>query len=143
MNPKHSSLDKDLYWRVGKERALTGRVEAWDIPLASEMYKTSFYTLIPPSNLVCNIGFDKHAAHTSEGIWPLNLVIADYSVPEKCKLEPMLLVDLGQEFEKKIFKIRIHHIISWVLHKALDGFRFRSDTTALLDRVQMEGFPPK
>jgi hypothetical protein len=139
----HLQLTKNLYWQIGKTRALLGQIEAWDVPLASEMYKTSFYTLIPPSNLVSNIGFDRHAAHTIEGTWPLNLTISEYSVPKDYKLDSKILLDLGKDFEDKIFKIRIHHIISWVLHKTIDKFRFKRDTTSLLDRTKLERIPPR
>jgi len=142
-NSSHFHTIKNLYWQIGKKRALMGQIEAWDIPLASEMYKTSFYTLIPPSNLVRNIGFDRHAVHTSEAVWPLNLSVTDYSLPENSEFKPLMLVDLGQHFESKIFNIRSRHIISWILHKTLDRFRFKSGTTSLLDRVQLEGFPSK
>jgi len=140
---QHLQPKKNLYWKIGKTRALLGQIEAWDVPLASEMYKTSFYTLIPPSNLVSNMGFDRHAAHTIEGTWPLNLRISDYLVPKDHKLDSKLLLDLGKDFEDKIFKIRIHHIISWVLHKTIDKFRFKRDTTSLLDRTQLERIPPR
>jgi hypothetical protein len=139
----HFHLNKDLYWRIGKKRALKGQIEAWDVPLASEMYKTPYYTLLPPSNLVRNIGFDRHAAHTSAAIWPLNLSIADYSVPENSELKPLMFVDLGKEFENKIFKIRLHHIVSWILHKTIDRYRFKPEVTTLQDRVLMEGYPSK
>jgi hypothetical protein len=140
---QHLQPKKDLYWKIGKTRALLGQIEAWDVPLASEMYKTTFYTLIPPSNLVSNMGFDRHAAHTIEGTWPLNLPISDYSAPKDYKLDSKLLLDLGKDFEDKIFKIRIHHIISWVLHKTIDKFRFKRDTTSLLDRTKLERIPPR
>ena len=139
----HFHLIRDLYWQIGKKRALMGQIEAWDVPMASEMYKTPYYTLIPPSNLVRNIGFDIHAAHTSEAIWPLNLSVADYSVPVNSELIPPMLVDLGKEFENKIFKIRLHHIVSWIFHKTIDKYRFKQDATKLQDRVLMEGFPSK
>jgi hypothetical protein len=141
--PSRFQLNRNLYWQIGKTRALLGQIEAWDVPLASEMYKTEFYTLLPPSNLVCNIGFDRYAAHTKEGVWPLNLSISEYSVPRDYKLDSSLLFDLEKEFENKIFKIRKHHIISWILHKAIDKFRFKPDTKKLLDRTLMEAFPTK
>jgi hypothetical protein len=139
----HFHLKKDLYWQIGKKRALKGQIEAWDVPLASEMYKTPYYTLLPPSNLVRNIGFDRHAAHTSAAIWPLNLSIADYSVSENSELTPLMFVDLGKEFENKIFKIRSHHIVSWIFHKTIDTYRFKPYVTTLQDRVLMEGYPSK
>jgi hypothetical protein len=99
--------------------------------------------MIPPSNLVRNIGFDRHAAHTIEAIWPLNLSITDYLIPENSEFLPLQLVDLGKAFENKIFKIRWRHVISWIFHKTVDRYRFNQDATTLQDRVLMEGFPSK
>jgi hypothetical protein len=134
-------LHKNLYWRIGQKRALLGQIEAWDVPLASEMYKTSFYTLVPPDNLVRNIGFDQYAAHTSESAWPLNLPIFKYGEMINYKFDLSDCVDLNKNFEKQIFQIRTRHILSWVLHRITDRYRFKSPTVSLFDRTKMERHP--
>ena len=133
--------NKDLYWRIGRKRSLLGQIEAWDIPLASEMYKTPFYTLIPSINLVRNIGFDQYAEHTNEKIWPLNIPISKNSQDLKFKLDSNQLVDLNGHFEKYIFRIRKHHMLSWILHKTTDRYRFKSNPIVLLERTQLEDYP--
>jgi hypothetical protein len=141
---KESSIHKFQrmkYWNVGKRRALLGQIEAWDIPLASEMYKTSFYTLLPPTNLVRNVGFDEFAEHTIESIWPLNLPITHLPNAQSCELDEKFLVNLNCEFEREIFKIQVHHAFTWVIHRFFDRFRFRQGTSTLLARSQSESFP--
>ena len=132
---------RDLYWSIGRRRALLGNIEAWDIPLACEMCKTGFFSLIPRGNLVRNIGFDKFAAHTIESTWPLNLPLSREIHYENSKLEPRDIVNLNEAFEKSIFKIRVRHLFSWVLHRSIDRFRFKSDSETLLHRTQVEPFP--
>lgn len=129
------------YWKVGRKRALLGQIEAWDVPLASEMYKTDYYTLIPPTNLVCNIGFDQYAAHTSESVWPLNLKIGNLSEESLGDYDESLLIDLNDEFEKKIFMIRRRHKYTWIVNSALDNFRYRKTTMPLSERIKIEKFP--
>jgi hypothetical protein len=132
---------KNLYWNIGKERSLLGRVDAWDIPLASEMYKTKYYTLLPPTNLVSNIGFDLHASHTTKDTWPLGL-------PRGKLMENFdsLSVNpnnnsLNELFEKRIYKIGPRHIFSWVLHVLLDRIRYGNQRATLSETVAQEDFP--
>lgn len=140
-SPSLGQLQKKLYWSIGKKRALLGQIEAWDIPLASEMYKTFFFTLIPSTNLVRNTGFDQHASHTTESTWPLNLPISSRSEKQDYKLEPRQLKNLNKNFETRIFKIKKHHVLSWLLHKTLDRYRFKADLMTLVDRTKLERFP--
>lgn len=132
---------RDLYWSIGRRRALLGNIEAWDIPLASEMCKTGFFSLIPRGNLVRNIGFDKFAAHTIESTWPLNLPFSKEIHHENSKLETVGIVNLNDAFEKSIFKIRACHLFSWMLHRSIDRFRFKSNSDTLLHRTQVEPYP--
>ncbi len=134
-------LNKYFYWRIGRKRSLLGQIEAWDIPLASEMHKTPFYTLIPSINLVRNIGFDQYAEHTTERIWPLNIPISRNLKELKFKFDSDHLVDLNSHFENEIFRIRKHHLLSWILHKTIDKYRFKSNSMALSERTHLEAHP--
>jgi hypothetical protein len=132
---------KTQFWKVGRKRALSGQIEAWDVPLASEMYKTNFYTLIPPVNLVSNLGFDQFATHTSESIWPLNLPTNKLGDLTTLDYEEKHLVNLNQEFEGRIFKIRNRHNFTWIINLFVDKFRFKKITVPLIQRCELETFP--
>ena len=67
-----------LYWYVGKKRALLGISDAWDTPLAAGMWSKGFYSMIPPVNLVSNLGFDSAATHTLTPSWPLGLQTEEF-----------------------------------------------------------------
>ena len=136
-----TKIRKTQYWKVGKRRALLGQIEAWDVPLASEMYKTSYYTLVPSTNLVRNTGFDQFATHTSKSIWPLDMQMNDLPNLESLIFLENELVNLDENFETEIFKIQVRHSIPGLLQKPFDRYRFRQRNVALLDRTQLEEFP--
>lgn len=138
-----TKIRKRQYWEVGRKRALLGRIEAWDVPLASEMYKTTFYTLIPPVNLVRNKGFDQYAAHTSESIWPLDMPVNELPDVNNYEIIENQLVDLNENFENRIFKITGRHAVSWLTNFILDKFRFKRDSVPLSVRCHLERFPSK
>ncbi len=142
-NALKTKIRNRQYWKVGKKRALLGRIEAWDVPLGSEMYKTTFYTLIPPTNLVRNIGFDQFAAHTAESIWPLDMPANKLLDLKNHIISEDQLVDLNKYFEKRIFKIKRQHAFAWLANIVLDKYRFKQDSIPLLDRCQLERFPSK
>jgi len=134
-------LSKDCYWKIGKERALLGRIDAWDVPLASEMYKTDYLTLLPPVNLVTNIGFDDHASHTTEKVWPLGLRSGKLPSNLGAPSSGVIGDNLNEEFERNIYQISFHHIISWILHPFTDTFRFGKATKPLQLTVAQEDLP--
>lgn len=68
-----------LFWMIGSNRALSGKVDTWDIPLAFEFYFQNKYCLLPPVNLISNAGNDSIAAHTSLGDFPMNVPFAEIS----------------------------------------------------------------
>jgi hypothetical protein len=142
-NARTTKIRKIQFWKVGKRRALLGQIEAWDVPLASEMHKTTYYTLVPPTNLVRNIGFDQFAAHTSESIWPLDMRMNDLANLESLIFSESELVNLDENFETEIFKIQLHHSISGLIQKLFDRYRFKQRTVKLSDRARLEEFPSR
>jgi hypothetical protein len=136
-------LSTRLFWETGKRRALSGQIEAWDIPLASEMSKTDYYTLVPPSNLVRNIGFDEFASHTGMDRWPLDIEISDIPNLDLLDSASTDFVILNKNFEEEIFRIRPLHSYTWIVNKVFDRFRFRNKSMNLLDRTKIEGAPTR
>jgi hypothetical protein len=133
----------EAFWRIGKSRALAGKVEAWDIPLAAQMHNSNYITLIPGNNLVKNSGFDENATHTSRNVWPLNLEISRNSNLNFQRIEVQDLINLNANFEREIFNIRLLSIVSYFSYRFLDLFRFRQPYQSLLSRVEIERSPSK
>ena len=53
-----------VFWAVGGRRAKKGWVDAWDIPLANAMLEHQGSALMPPVNLISNIGTGSMASNT-------------------------------------------------------------------------------
>jgi hypothetical protein len=70
---------RTTFWKVGANRALNGLVDTWDTPIAYEFYRNDFKCIIPPFNLVSNIGTDIFAAHTSVEKFPMHFPISEKS----------------------------------------------------------------
>ena len=63
------------FWKAGTLRALSRKIDTWDLPLAYIFWKMKFLCVIPPVNMVSNIGVDKVAQHTFSNGFPLELSI--------------------------------------------------------------------
>ncbi len=102
------------YFYAGAVRARIGLVDTWDTPLAYEMLVRGKFCLLPPVNLVSNVGSDNHAVHTQESSFPMNHPIEkvlDITFPSmesliaESKLHNIYL-------EKNVFQVRMKHILS-------------------------------
>lgn len=71
-NPKGSLFScfikgaNSVFWGVGSRRAKKGWVDAWDIPLANAMLEYQGSALMPPVNLISNIGTGLMASNTDK-----------------------------------------------------------------------------
>ena len=136
-----SSLKNRNFWELGRYRALKGLIDAWDIPLACEMHKTEFFTLLPPVNLVRNIGFDSHALHTMTNIWPLNMDIFELPELDNPSITPYSKIELDSKFEKKIFKIKFRHIFSLYFSRWTNRKLAKASSSTLIEKIQLESYP--
>lgn len=55
---------RHLFWSIGANRALNGKVDTWDIPLAYEFWSLGKICILPPVNLISNVGDDDSSTHT-------------------------------------------------------------------------------
>lgn len=119
------SLSTQSFLAAGKFRAQDGRIDAWDLPLASYMFNQNRICILPPVNLVSNIGSDVMATHTVDGTWPLfletkHLLVTELEIPEDVKR-----VTYKEEklIRSRIYKVRKRHIFSGILARLLDSIR--------------------
>lgn len=115
-----------IFWAIGANRALAGKVDAWDTPLAFEFSTQKKLCLLPPVNLISNFGNDEMATNTrlstrvmNQVISPLDTDILIFDKPDEftIKLYNLLL-------EKHIFKIKKRHILLPYHSFLLDFIRF-------------------
>jgi len=52
------------FWNIGAWKARTRLIDSWAIPFAQNFHKQGYLSILPPQNLVSNIGIDEFAAHT-------------------------------------------------------------------------------
>jgi hypothetical protein len=116
------------FWWAGASRAQRGLVDAWDIPLAYAQVSERKLTVIPPVNLVTNVGFDANATHTSGAVFPLNHPVgalkSDLKFSSSVGHKDAQIYD--QVLEKVLFKIRFRHSFLRLYGPLLDFFKSRS-----------------
>ena len=130
-----------LFWAIGANRALCGKIDAWDIPLAFEFKSQKKLSLLPPVNLVSNIGDDKFATNTILSSQFMHQKLEhldnDYKFSDKPKAKNTLEYNIL--LEKKVFKVRKRHIGLPYYSFLLDFIRFpKSDRKIPLnERLQI------
>jgi len=60
------SLSEMIFWWAAATRARIGTYDTWDSCFSIQMWKHGFGCLVPPKNMVLNIGFGKEATHTTD-----------------------------------------------------------------------------
>jgi len=102
------------FFVAGKHQSLSGKVDAWDLPLAGSFHAYSWICLVPPVNLVTNHGFDSEATHTNFEVWPLGLVSETLTTKEIANLnfthDKSLCID--SQMENFIYSIKRRHLFS-------------------------------
>jgi hypothetical protein len=99
------------FWYYGTKRVLSGLVDTWDIPLAYYMLSNGKKSVLPPVNLVSNIGNDSFATHTFESESQLF-----QNTESSSEMPPVDLLELNrgigkvnQLLEKNVFRIKLRH----------------------------------
>jgi len=102
---------KQSFWRIGRLRALSGKVDAWDTPLVSPMWEKNKFCVQPPKNLVSNMGADEYSSHTTVATWPLLLEVKPLRVQSSAyEFSPdWEIKKLDDLLTKKFYKIRFYH----------------------------------
>jgi hypothetical protein len=122
-----SLLDSNyLFWAIGANRALVGKIDAWDIPLAFEFKSQKKLSLLPPVNLISNIGNDEFATNTKIKNSFMHQKIQQLSHDFQYSEKPLsgTLLEYNVLLEKKIFNISKRHVLLPYYSFLLDFIRF-------------------
>ena len=124
------------YWKLGKQRALRGHVDAWDLPLAGSMIVLKKLCLLPPVNLVSNLGVDNAATHTTLDGWPLLLPThaLHLSHPVRSHDVEMSPADYDQLLEKNLFRIGKFRLLKLIAGTLMDYFK-KTSRPSLTKRI--------
>ena len=121
------------FLETGRLRAQSRLIDAWDVPLSGFMRGLGYKCLIPGANLVSNLGFDKHATHTTTKVWPLGSPLEKMSgIPED------YTEDYDKLMESLIFKIKWYHTFSKLRIKLLSVLNLEKLDTKLLRQALLE-----
>jgi hypothetical protein len=123
----HNLMDRRyLFWAVSANRALAGKVDTWDTPLAFEFRYQDKLCLIPPVNLVSNMGNDEVSTHTKSESSTLNIEIQSLAYNFSLINSPnrIQLDRYNRYLEKNVFKIKIRHLLIPYYAFLFDNIRF-------------------
>lgn len=131
-----------LFWAIGANRALCGKVDAWDIPLAFEFRFQKKLSLLPPVNLVSNIGNDEFATNTTIKNVFMHQKIENLSNGCQYSQKPLsgTLLEYNIFLEKEVFGIDKRHFLLPYYALLLDFVRFPKSKRkkALSERLRIQ-----
>jgi hypothetical protein len=115
-----------LYWAVGANRALSGKVDTWDTPLAFEFMNQGKFCITPPVNLISNTGNDAVSTNTNSPNNTMNLEIKYLNNNYRLISKPnqIFVKKYNSLLEKEVFKIRKRHIFIPYYSLIFDFFKF-------------------
>lgn len=120
------SRKTNLFWQVGYERAMEGKIDAWDVPLAAVMRSSAKLCLIPPVNMVTNQGFDLHAIHTKQNNWPLGLPRVILPGDLEIFIDTSHQDSNNDFYENRIYRIRFRHLFIRLYGNFIHSLRNKS-----------------
>lgn len=110
-----------IYWSEGARRAYQGYVDVWDTPLVAIINQGSYFALLPPANLITNIGNDSVATHTgAEKMWT-NTTQEEYAPADFGIPTVNLKADIW--LKENFYKISFRHLFSTRITRLSDFFR--------------------
>ena len=113
------------------------------MPLSAAMHLAQKYCILPPVNLVANLGDDAFAIHTKEieqgGAFTTYPLPSNFEFSNTNRLEVSLNID--HLIEDNIYKIRFRHNLLPFYSFVFDRFRFRKKKAPLKSRVRVVTTP--
>jgi hypothetical protein len=134
-----TDLKVRTYWALTYKKAAAGIVDSWAMLLAATMRGNNKSCILPPTNMVSNLGSDPAATHTQINVWPLREPIENLSIDLIDEMDfPTESTDQVNEFiEKHIYgidKLRFR----WILNLALLTFKKNSKLQNIRDLIEKD-----
>lgn len=117
------SKPESSFWSAGSRRARLGFTDVWDTVLLDAMRRKHRFAILPPLNLVLNLGSDSVSTHIQEDSKWTNLAVHDDYVPDS-KL-PKLNVDADKWLKRHFYEISFRHAFTTKITFLLDLVRPR------------------
>lgn len=146
-NPKFPRLlprtSKEGFWSTGSFKANTGIIDTWDLPLVDMMNVTNQYCLLPPTNLVTNVGVDEFAVHTRSKVFPIGA--ARETLPDSYKLEISYMEEIADGYDslmdEQVYGIRARHLLSPIKLRFESNMKRRRKVKSLRNRIESVPLP--
>ena len=131
------------YWKVGRKRSLSGKVDAWDIPLVAQMWERDKLCAQPPRNLVSNVGADIHSTHTASSEWPLMQPVEMVLIPDQKYVLGNLstVTQVDKLLSSRFYKIRPRHFFLPIYAPFVDLFTRNKFSETLETRIKSVDIP--
>jgi len=102
------------FWNMGAWKARSRQIDSWAVPFAQNFHKQGYLSILPPRNLVSNIGMDEFAAHTMKNQTELGRKISfrETSVDFSKLVDPMRLREIDHYLENEVYRIRYRNFAS-------------------------------
>jgi hypothetical protein len=110
-----------VYWNVGFRRSLLGWVDTWDTAIAYLMIKNHKFTLIPNTNLICNVGNDSFASNTKKESAFLNSKVKGWD-ESKIRIVQSNAQKIDSGLSKEMIGIKLRHILSPIMRFQMQRF---------------------
>lgn len=137
--PKYLNANIRNFWKVGWLRVQEGYLDTWDLPIAAGMLFDNKYCLLPPVNLISNIGVDGYSTNTNVSAFPLGEPInkKTTTIDFEINLDFEDIRQLNCRFDKEIYRIKKRNYLSNI-KKHFDYLRLRKRKKApLLERIDI------
>lgn len=129
---ERDSISESRYWNAGCQRALNGMTDVWDTLFVRQMRRLGLKALLPPENLIQNLGNDRIALHTSENSVWTNKKIGNYPIQNYM---PKLNSGFEDWARSEYFGISPRHLLSTRMTSVLDRFKRKKYQNSLEDRL--------
>jgi hypothetical protein len=140
----HIRLAIRNFWQVGAERVWAGYVDTWDLLVARILLANEKTCLLPPINLVSNVGFDVYATHTNQEIFPIGFPIQkiEFGRLDLSQIENSVSFDGNKFLEKRVFGIRRRHVFLRIYRSIVEVRMTRKfDDGSLSKRLGLVAIP--
>ena len=119
-----------IYWFAGERRAYFGYTDVWDSIYASNMFRLEKFAIVPPRNLVTNVGDDQNATNTRGDQKYTQSKISSYETNETM---PSYSLNYDLAIRNQFFKISLRHYVTTLLTFVFDVLFIKKKFSRSLD----------
>lgn len=110
---RESKLSVRSFWAAGRYSVRKNLLDSWALPLADAMHHRDYRCVIPPKNLITNVGFDVHATHTETASDNLQVTRESLRVDQTFTLDASRVESVDRSLETQVFRISRKHIFAY------------------------------